>query len=112
MSRFVTTSCFKFIPFQNIAEQHTISPDGYDVGRYDLSTQDLQHCNLAFCRNSMVQTATTGQTSFNGVNYSATVQNITGLLPVGADGVNHGKFPVTQVGHYLMILQGLHLTAS
>jgi hypothetical protein len=35
-------------------------------------------------------TAAIGSTSHNGVNYSTTGNNITGLLSVGSNGVNHG----------------------
>lgn len=31
-----------------------------------------------------------GQTSYGGVDYSTTAQNITGLLAAGSTGVNHG----------------------
>ncbi|TDL22580.1 hypothetical protein BD410DRAFT_722852 [Rickenella mellea] len=58
---------------ENLADNHTISPDGYDVGRDEL-----------------VSTATAGQTSFGGVKYTTTSQSITGLLPVGSAGINHG----------------------
>ncbi|KAI1785747.1 hypothetical protein LXA43DRAFT_899119 [Ganoderma leucocontextum] len=57
---------------EDLEEGHTIIPDGYDVGR------DL-----------LVQNAV-GTTSFDGVTYSTTAQNITGLMPVGSAGVNHG----------------------
>jgi len=58
---------------QDAEENHNIVPDGYDIGR-----------------NLLVQTAIAGQTSFGGTTYSTTAQNITGLLPVGSAGVNHG----------------------
>ncbi|ESK92947.1 secreted protein [Moniliophthora roreri MCA 2997] len=57
---------------EDVTKGHTISPDGYNQGR-----------------NQLVQNAV-GRTDFNGVNYSTTARNITGLLPVGADGINHG----------------------
>ncbi|KAF9451255.1 hypothetical protein P691DRAFT_663543 [Macrolepiota fuliginosa MF-IS2] len=53
-------------------ESHTIIPDGYDLGR-----------------NSFVAGAI-GSKSFGGVNYSTIAQNMTNLLPVGSNGVNHG----------------------
>ena len=40
--------------------------------------------------DELVATASAGTVSNNGVNYATTVQNITGLLAPGADGVNHG----------------------
>ncbi|KAH8119602.1 hypothetical protein DFH11DRAFT_1501170 [Phellopilus nigrolimitatus] len=57
---------------ENVFESHTIAPDGYDKGR-----------------DALVATATASQTTFNGVTYSSTTENITGLLPVGTAGVNH-----------------------
>ncbi|KAH9855202.1 hypothetical protein C2E23DRAFT_774200 [Lenzites betulinus] len=53
-------------------DNHDIVPDGYDIGRNELVASAL------------------GTTSFGGVTYSTTAQNVTGLLPVGSDGVNHG----------------------
>ena len=58
---------------EDLSEHHTISPNGYDVGR------DL-----------LVATATRRRTSFLGVTYETTVQDVTGLLPAGAEGINHG----------------------
>ncbi|KAI0319189.1 hypothetical protein OF83DRAFT_1055467 [Amylostereum chailletii] len=51
---------------------HTISPDGYNIGRDALVS------------------AAIGTTSFDGVTYSTTAQNITGLMAAGSTGVNHG----------------------
>jgi len=56
---------------ENIAQQHTIVPDGYDIGR------------------DLLVAAATGTTSFGGVTYSTTAQQLTGLLPVGSAGINH-----------------------
>ncbi|KIJ67677.1 hypothetical protein HYDPIDRAFT_107146 [Hydnomerulius pinastri MD-312] len=53
-------------------DNHDIVPDGYDIGRNDLVT------------------AAIGQTSYGGITYTTTAQNITGLLAPGSDGVNHG----------------------
>ncbi|THG95180.1 hypothetical protein EW145_g8007 [Phellinidium pouzarii] len=58
---------------EDLEESHTIVPDGYDIGR-----------------DTLVSTAIAGQTSFGGVTYSTTAENVTGLLPVGSSGVNHG----------------------
>jgi hypothetical protein len=55
-----------------LSEGHDIVPDGYNIGR------------------NMVATAASGRTSFDGVNYSTTAKNITGLLAPGSEGVNHG----------------------
>lgn len=53
-------------------ENHTIVPDGYDIGR-----------------NLLVSNAV-GITTFGGVTYSTTAETITGLLAPGSTGVNHG----------------------
>jgi len=60
---------------EDLEEAHTIVPNGYDIGR------DL------FVSTAVNNGATT---SFGGVTYSATSQNITGLLQPGSTGVNHG----------------------
>ncbi|PPQ65019.1 hypothetical protein CVT26_015728 [Gymnopilus dilepis] len=57
---------------EDVEEGHTIVPDGYDIGRDQLVSSAV------------------GTTSFDGVTYSTTAQNITGLLPVGSTGINHG----------------------
>ncbi|KAJ7733106.1 hypothetical protein B0H14DRAFT_2996824 [Mycena olivaceomarginata] len=59
---------------QNVVEGHTISPDGYNVGR-DLLVQNATNTNPL--------------PSFGGVTYSAALQQRTDLLPAGANGVNH-----------------------
>ncbi|KAI6157706.1 hypothetical protein BKA82DRAFT_996055 [Pisolithus tinctorius] len=53
-------------------ENHDPVPDGYDVGRDNLVA------------------AAVGITSFNGITYITTAKNITGLLPPGSEGINHG----------------------
>jgi len=58
---------------EDVTTGHTISPNGYDVGRDEL-----------------VSSATTGQTSFGGVTYSTAQQTLSGLLPTGSNGINHG----------------------
>ncbi|EGO00163.1 hypothetical protein SERLA73DRAFT_160150 [Serpula lacrymans var. lacrymans S7.3] len=57
---------------EDVSDSHTIVPDGYDIGRNDLVS------------------AAVGQTSFGGVSYTTTAQNVTGLLTPGSTGVNHG----------------------
>jgi len=57
---------------EDLSESHTIAPNGYNLGR-----------------NALVAAAT-GTTFFGGVTYSTTAQSLTGLLPVGSAGVNHG----------------------
>jgi len=60
---------------EDLAQHHTIIPDGYDIGR-DLVVS-------AALNNG-------GRTSHNGVTYKASSKNITGLLTPGSKGVNHG----------------------
>ncbi|KAF8921100.1 hypothetical protein CPB85DRAFT_1168814, partial [Mucidula mucida] len=57
---------------EDVFEQHTIIPDGYNIGR-----------------NKLVQHAL-GAHEFDGVTYETTAKNVTGLMPAGAVGVNHG----------------------
>ncbi|KAI0063790.1 hypothetical protein BV25DRAFT_1801638 [Artomyces pyxidatus] len=57
---------------EDVAEGHTIIPDGYNVGRDDMVS------------------AAQGHTSYEGVKYFTIVQNVTGLLAAGSVGVNHG----------------------
>ncbi|KAF8573540.1 hypothetical protein K439DRAFT_1642923 [Ramaria rubella] len=57
---------------ENASTNHDIEPDGYDKGRDELVA------------------AATGTTTFGGVTYSTTSESITGLLPVGSAGINHG----------------------
>ncbi|KAJ7238180.1 hypothetical protein C8J57DRAFT_1374048 [Mycena rebaudengoi] len=60
---------------KGLAEEHTIAPNGYNIGR------DLLVANAI---------ATSPHPTFNGVTYSATLTQLTGLLPAGSAGVNHG----------------------
>jgi len=57
---------------EDIAESHTIVPDGYDIGRNKLVASALE------------------KISFGGTSYSTTAVNVTGLLSPGSAGVNHG----------------------
>jgi len=57
---------------ENLSKQHTIVANGYNIGR------DL-----------LVRSAV-GERNFNGVKYTTTVQTVTGLLPPGVNGINHG----------------------
>ncbi|EIW82997.1 hypothetical protein CONPUDRAFT_88997 [Coniophora puteana RWD-64-598 SS2] len=56
---------------EDVSDGHDIVPDGYNIGRNDLVSNAV------------------GQTSFGGVSYTTTAQNVTGLLAPGAVGVNH-----------------------
>ncbi|KAJ7702412.1 hypothetical protein B0H17DRAFT_923358, partial [Mycena rosella] len=55
-----------------ITEQHNIVPNGYDIGR-----------------DQVVSDATGGIVSFSGVDYTTTVEYVSGLLTPGAEGINH-----------------------
>jgi len=57
---------------EDVFENHNISPNGYDVGRDEFVAGAL------------------AVTRYEGVNYQTVAQNITGLLPPGSAGVNHG----------------------
>ncbi|KAH7922366.1 hypothetical protein BV22DRAFT_1106659 [Leucogyrophana mollusca] len=55
-----------------VTDGHDIIPNGYNIGRDSLVTWAV------------------GKTSYGGVSYTTTAQNITGLLAPGSTGVNHG----------------------
>ncbi|KAH7888786.1 hypothetical protein F5I97DRAFT_1935245 [Phlebopus sp. FC_14] len=55
-----------------VTEGHDVVPNGYNMGRDNLVASAI------------------GQTSYSGVSYATTGQNITGLLAPGSEGVNHG----------------------
>ncbi|KAJ3882425.1 hypothetical protein F5051DRAFT_319721 [Lentinula edodes] len=57
---------------EDLEEGHTIIPDGYNIGRDKLASLAV------------------GTTHFDGLTYSTTARNITGLLAAGSVGVNHG----------------------
>jgi hypothetical protein len=60
---------------ENVNDGHTIAPNGYNLGR-----------------DSLVQGAL-AVTTYQGVKYQTVAQDITGLLPPGSNGVNHGMAP-------------------
>lgn len=57
---------------ENVTQGHTISPNGYNMGR-----------------DALAQNASS-PTSFLGVKYSTTVKRLVNEMPSGAVGVNHG----------------------
>ncbi|KAH9987858.1 hypothetical protein BJV77DRAFT_1173278 [Russula vinacea] len=57
---------------QNVSQGHTIAPNGYNLGR-----------------DSLVKSALALK-KYQGVNYSVAAKNITGLIPPGSNGINHG----------------------
>jgi hypothetical protein len=58
---------------EDLAESHTISPNGYNIGRDN------------FVGSANVSTGT----SYGGIAYHTTSEWVSGLLPVGTAGVNH-----------------------
>jgi len=56
-----------------LGEHHTIAPNGYDLGR-----------------DQLVASATSGQTEYFMMKYTATVEYVSGLLQPGSEGINHG----------------------
>ncbi|KAL5506940.1 hypothetical protein ACEPAH_6396 [Sanghuangporus vaninii] len=58
---------------EDLGEQHTVSPNGYDLGRDEL-----------------VARATEEVTEYDDVKYTATSQGLTGLLEEGTTWINHG----------------------
>ncbi|KAK0555806.1 hypothetical protein OC861_002096 [Tilletia horrida] len=57
---------------ENLFEHHTIEPNGYNIGR-----------------DEIVKSATKPST-YKGMHFNATVKYVTGLLPTGSQGINHG----------------------
>ncbi|KAI9448550.1 hypothetical protein H4582DRAFT_97789 [Lactarius indigo] len=57
---------------EDVIKSHTISPDGYDIGR-----------------DQFVEGAL-GVKHYQGVNYETAAKTITGLLAPGSAGINHG----------------------
>ncbi|EJF66144.1 hypothetical protein DICSQDRAFT_98008 [Dichomitus squalens LYAD-421 SS1] len=57
---------------QDASANHDLVDDGYNIGRNELVA------------------AAVGTKSHGGVTYNTVAKNITGLMPAGSDGVNHG----------------------
>ncbi|KAH9831228.1 uncharacterized protein C8Q71DRAFT_310451 [Rhodofomes roseus] len=57
---------------EDVETGHDITPDGYNVGRDQLVAHAI------------------GAKSFDDITYYTVAQNITGLMPAGSAGVNHG----------------------
>ncbi|KAI0253113.1 hypothetical protein BJV78DRAFT_241903 [Lactifluus subvellereus] len=57
---------------ENVTEGHTIKPNGYNLGR-----------------DSLVKSAL-GLKKYRGVKYQTTAQSISGMIPAGSTGINHG----------------------
>ncbi|KAJ7349321.1 hypothetical protein DFH08DRAFT_999102 [Mycena albidolilacea] len=57
---------------EDMVEKNNIFPDGYNIGR-----------------DEVVAKATGGVVSFSSVDYTTTVEYVSGLLPPGAAGINH-----------------------
>lgn len=66
-------------------------PDGYDIGRWaTVGDRNEQVIVLLSFSNNLVAAAV-GETSYDGVKYSTTAKNISGLLAPGDNGINHGQ---------------------
>jgi hypothetical protein len=77
---------------QDLSDGHDIVPNGYNIGRsvalFMLHGEMLRYASS----DELVSTATTpGGVSYGGISYATTAQDITGLLPPGSAGVNHGE---------------------
>lgn len=57
---------------ENVSHGHTITPNGYNIGRDN------------FVKGAL------GVKRYQGVKYQTVAQNVTGLLPPGSSGINHG----------------------
>ncbi|KAH9049244.1 hypothetical protein EDB83DRAFT_1404655 [Lactarius deliciosus] len=62
----------RFVCLQNVSHGHTITPNGYNIGRDN------------FVKGAL------GVRRYQGVKYQTVAQNVTGLLPPGSTGINHG----------------------
>lgn len=119
--------CYKlhvdFVPFRLIAlvinhsvsqeedaeDGHDIVPNGYDIGRYVASNVSLSECLFKFCCRDSLVSAAIGTTSYDDVTYYTVAQNITGLMPAGSNGVNHGMLIVCSSSRVIpnFLLQGI-----
>lgn len=73
-------------------QNHDIIPDGYNIGRYVPEHGWLASSLLMaviYYRDELVAAAV-GTKSHGGVTYQVGAKNITGIMPAGSDGVNHG----------------------
>jgi hypothetical protein len=56
-----------------------------------------------------------GTTSFNGVTYSTTSETLTGVMPAGSNGVNHGvffKLSLTWTVHLTLSISGISIDGN
>jgi len=58
---------------ENVIDGHTIKPNGYNLGR-----------------DSFVKSAVGLKKKIHGVKFNTVAERITGLIPAGSNGVNHG----------------------
>lgn len=58
---------------KDVSDHHDLVDNGYDLGR-----------------DQIVQDATSGMTIGDTHNYTTTAEYVTGLLPAGSNGINHG----------------------
>lgn len=77
---------------QPVNKNHDIIPDGYNIGRY-VPGHDWLPSSLIMAvmyRRDELVAAAVGTKSHGGVTYQVDAKNITGIMPAGSDGVNHG----------------------
>jgi hypothetical protein len=73
------------IPIKNVENSHNIVADGYNIGRDALAA------------------AAVGDKSFENAKYGTTEKRLTGLLPPGSQGVNHGELMYIVVHRRVMV---------
>lgn len=82
-------------------EKHTISPDGYNIGRYAFTLRmAITAGSCRFLHRDGLVAAAKGTKSFNGVTYSTTATTLSGVMPSGTNGVNHGEWSTLITGGF------------
>jgi hypothetical protein len=67
----------------------------------------------AISSDELVGLATAGQTSFSNVTYMTTNETITGLLPIGTAGVNHGELSTLRPSYmFILLASGIALDGN
>lgn len=82
---------------EDLSNGHTPLPNGYDLGRYVHSTYFLdavEQPRLRHIRSDEIVSSAVNSSSYDGVTFNATVEDITGLLNNGTVmngtiGINH-----------------------
>jgi hypothetical protein len=82
----------RFICLQNVLEKHTISPDGYDIGRWvHRHVYGFGRTKSDDAYSDKFVAGALQVTSYKGITYKTVAENITGLLASGSAGINHGE---------------------